>query len=72
MPQTHFANSKPEEVLTQDEFVETFEETGVLEEIDWLDQASINGHSPEEKILDVMHQMTTRKLRPMRNGERSR
>jgi len=60
--QTRFAYSKPEEVLTQDEFVQTFEETGALEEIDWLDRTGINGHSPEEKILEVMHQMTHQKI----------
>ncbi|MCW1929108.1 DUF6241 domain-containing protein [Bhargavaea beijingensis] len=60
--QTRFAYSKPEEVLTQDEFVETFEETGALEEIDRLDRTGINSHSPEEKILEVMHQMTHQKI----------
>ncbi|RSK33706.1 DUF6241 domain-containing protein [Bhargavaea beijingensis] len=60
--QNRFAYYKPEEVLTQDEFVENFEETEALEEIDGLERTGINGHSPEEKILDTMHQMTHQKI----------
>ncbi|MFC7365185.1 MULTISPECIES: DUF6241 domain-containing protein [Bhargavaea] len=60
--QTRFAYSEPDEVLTQDEFVETFEETEALKEIDGLDRVGVNGNSPEEKILDVMHQMTHQKI----------
>ncbi|KZE38879.1 hypothetical protein AV656_08240 [Bhargavaea cecembensis] len=60
--QNQFAYSEPDEVLTQDEFVETFEETEALEEVDGLDRVGVNGNSPEEKILDVMHQMTHQKI----------
>ncbi|WP_213422581.1 DUF6241 domain-containing protein [Bhargavaea massiliensis] len=60
--QYRFAYSEPEEVLTQDEFVETFEETEALEDVDGLDRVGVNGNSPEGKILDVMHQMTHQKV----------
>ncbi|WP_424236919.1 DUF6241 domain-containing protein [Bhargavaea ginsengi] len=60
--QTRFSYSQPEEVLTQDEFIETFEETEALMEIDGLDRTGVNGNSPEEKILEIMHQMTHQKI----------
>ncbi|SEI91957.1 hypothetical protein SAMN04488127_0791 [Bhargavaea ginsengi] len=60
--QTRFSYSQPEEVLTQDEFIETFEETEALMEIDGLDRTGVNGNSLEEKILDIMHQMTHQKI----------
>ncbi|MCM3088656.1 DUF6241 domain-containing protein [Bhargavaea ginsengi] len=31
-------------------------------EIDGLDRTGVNGNSPEEKILDIMHQMTHQKI----------
>lgn len=60
--QTRFAYSVPEEVMSQDKFVENFEETEALEEIDELGRVGVNGNSPESKILDVMHQMTHQKI----------
>lgn len=53
---------EPEEVLTQDDFTETYEETGALDQVDGLDRVGLNGNSTEEKILEVMHQMTHQKI----------
>lgn len=59
---TQFFYPEPEEVLTQDEFTETYEETGALDQVDGLDRVGLNGNSTEEKILEVMHQMTHQKI----------
>ncbi|SEI89523.1 hypothetical protein SAMN04488127_0730 [Bhargavaea ginsengi] len=59
---TQFFYPEPEEVLTQDEFTETYEETGALDQVDGLDRVGLNGNSAEAQILEVMHQMTHQKI----------
>ncbi|MCM3087541.1 DUF6241 domain-containing protein [Bhargavaea ginsengi] len=49
-------------MLTQDEFTETYEETGALDKVDGLDRVGLNGNSSEAQILEVMHQMTHQKI----------
>lgn len=59
---TQFAYTEPDEVLTQDEFTETYEETGALDQVDGLHHVGLTSKSSEAKILEVMHQMTHQKI----------